>query len=803
MSFLKDLRYGARKLVRNPGFSAVSVLTLALGIGLTTTMFSIVYGAIWRGLPFERADQLMHLERNNLPADQQSLEVTLHDFNDWRAQQKSFAGLAAWSGGTVNLSGTEGPERFDGAWMSANAFQILREQALLGRTFRPEDDAPGAPLVVVLGHQVWQERYRGDRGIIGKTIRVNSEQAEVIGVMGPGFRFPFSHDLWLPRRDTLPAKRGEGPTLEVFGRLRDGVSMEQAQVEMGQIARRLALAYPESNKDVGAVIKPYDHEYIDEEPRQLLTVMLIAVFMVLLIACANVANLLLSQAAMRAKEVGIRTAMGASRGRIVGQFLTEPMALAVVGAAVGTGLAWVGVRLFNNAIASTQPPFWIDIRIDEPILLFVLAVTLFATVVSGVLPALRASSSNVHEVLKDESRGSSSFRGGRLSRVLVVFEIALSVALLVAAGLTIKSVTRLRNVDFGVPTDNVFTARVGLPEAEYPDSGSQVRFFEQLHQRLAEVPGVEAYALGSGMPGGVQVGGAQVAIEGKQYAAERDYPEARTATVSPGYFAAFQVRVEGRDFAPQDRATTEPVVIVNRSFARAHFGEQSPVGRRIRLGGPESTEPWRQIVGVVPDLYMDGPENEEPAAVYTPFAQTPQRFMTVILRGRGEWGALTRPVRDRVAALDPDLPIYFVSSLQGRIDEDTWFYRVFGTIFMVMGFVALFLAAIGLYGVMAFNVSRRTREMGVRMALGAQPADVTRLVLRQGVIQLAIGIALGSAVAYLLARGLRMILFQVQPLDPVVFGATLLVLAAAGVAASLIPARRATRVDPMVALRYE
>lgn len=802
MSLLKDLRYGARKLVRNPGFSAVAVLTLALGIGLTTTMFSIVYGAMMRGLPFPDGDRVVAVERNNPPRHIDQMGVTLHDFADYRAQARSFEGLAAYTGGTFNVSGNEKPERFDGSYMSANAFRLLRVQPLLGRTFRDGEDEPGAPAVVVLSHELWKHRFAGSRSGLGTTIRVNGEQAEVVGVMGPGFRFPNNQDLWVPLRRHLPASRVDEEQVQVFGRLKPGVDVDRATVELAGIAKRLAAAYPESNRDIGAHVKGFTETAVGKEPRALLLTMLLAVFLVLLIACANVANLLLSQAAQRAKEVGVRTALGASRRRIAMQFLTEPLAMAFAGAVLGTGLAWIGVRLFNNAIASTQPPFFIVIRIDAPILLFVLGITLFATLVSGVLPAIRASGANVNEVLKDESRGSSSFRGSWLSAVLVVFEIMLSVGLLVAAGLTTKSVTRLADMDFGVPTKTIFSARVGLPETQYRDSVAQIRFFNQLYPRLADIPGADAYTLTSNMPV-LGAGSDPVQIQGKAYASERDYPESNRISTYPGYFSTFQVKVEGRDFGSQDTETSDPVAVVNQTFATKFFGRQSPIGRRIRFGGEKTTEPWRTIVGVVPDMWADGTDNEDPQAVYLPFAQAPQRYMSVAIRTRGDPGALTQAVRERVAALDPDLPIYFVKTLQGRIDEDTWFYRVFGAIFMIMGFVALFLAAIGLYGVMAFSVSRRTREMGVRMALGAQPGDVVRLIVRQGVIQLAIGLVLGLVVAYALGRLLKIILFQVQATDPLVYATTLGVLAAAGIFASLIPARRATRVDPLVALRYE
>ena len=801
MSLLKDLRYGARKLVHNPGFAAVSVVTLALGIGLTTTMFSIVYGAMIRGLPFEHGERVVNISRSNPARDQNRMGVPAPDLADYRAQARSFEGIAAWNNGTINVSGSEKPERFDGGWVSANTFRLIRARPYLGRDFRDGEDEVGAPPVVILGYDLWRSRYGGDRSIIGRTIRVNGEVSEVIGVMAPRFAFPVSEKLWVPLRIKPAATRRDAEQYPLLARLKPGVSLEQANVELAGIARRLAATDPDVDRDAVPRAEKYT-DYIINEARGLLLTMLFAVFLVLLIACANVANLLLSQAAMRAKEVGIRTAMGATRRRIVMQFLTEPLALAAAGAVLGVGLAAVGIRLFNAAIASTDPPFWIDITIDGPILAFVLAITLFAAFVSGVLPAIRASGANVNEVLKDESRGSSSFRGGRLSKVLVVFEIALSMGLLVAAGMTIKSVTRLRNMDFGFPTRTIFTARVGLPETVYHDSAAQIRFYDELYRRLADLQGVESYTLTGMLP----VLGApeqSFAVQGKAYAEDKDYPQTHFITTYPGYFRTFNVALQGRDFSTADGANSQPVAIVNQTFARKYFGGQDPIGRQFRLGDSKSKEPWRTIVGVVPDMWNDGLENEDPQSVYLPFAQAPQRYVSVTIRPRGATGQMTAPVRALVSSMDPDLPIYFVKTLQERIDEDSWFYRVFGALFMIMGAVALVLAAVGLYGVMAFNVSRRTREMGVRMALGAQPRDVITLVVRQGMLQLSIGLVFGLGLAFLLAKGLKIILFQVTALDPLVYGVTIAVLVLAATAASLIPARRATRVDPMVALRYE
>lgn len=805
-TFQQDVRFGARMLIRNGGSTGISIVALALGIGLTTMMFSIIWGAVLRGLPVERPEQLVSIQRTNLAEGEDRLGVTLHDYEDWKSEQRSFSGLEAFYTGTINVSGIDRPERYDGGFLSAGVFDVLGVRPFMGRGFTAEDDRAGADGVMLLSHATWQTRFGADPAVIGRVVRVNAKPATIIGVMPEGFGFPNSEEVWVPlARDASAAPRGEGQWVSVFGRLRDGVTIDEASVEMAAIARRLETAYPETNEGISTAVRPYVKGFMGDEPIMMLYTMLGAVFMVLLIACANVANLLISRAAARSREVGIRTAMGASRIRVIRQFLTESFILSLAGAGLGLLVALIGIRIFNNAIAPTDPPFWIDIRLDAGVLLFVLAITALSSLLSGAIPAWQAARANVADVLKDESRGASSFRLGRISRALVVTEIALSAGLLVCAGLMLKSVTKLQTVDFPFATEEVLTARIGLPEAQYPDAASQRQFFADLLTRLQQLPGATGVGLVQSLPG-LGSPGSRFAVEGAVYPEDRDYPSTRTITISPGAFDALGVQLrQGRAFTEQDRDGALPVVIVNDEFVRRFFPDTDPIGRRIRVGGAESTEPWRTVVGVVPDLYAAGLEGDnDQQAIYTPLAQGGARFMSVAAHARaGDPLLLAQGVRDAVLALDADLPIYWVETLQKAIDDNNWFYMVFGTLFMVFGGVALFLASVGLYGVMSTSVRQRTREMGVRMALGARAGDVRGLVMRQGVIQLAIGLALGLTLALLLSSQLQMLMFELDPRDPVIFLGISAVLSATALTACLIPAIRATRVDPMHALRYD
>ena len=801
---LRDLKLGLRTLRKSPALTIVSVLALTLGIGLTTMMFSIVYGAMLKGLPFEDGDRILIVYRSNPELGNNRQSLPIQDFHDYRLQQSSFIDLGAYTSGTMNVSGTDRAERYQGSWITAGAFAMLGVTPALGREFLPGEDTPSGAKVAVIGHAMWENRFGSRPGAVGEVIRVNGVPHEIVGVMPEGFEFPASDGLWLPlQADPLATERGQGQFVETFGKLRPGVTIDQANADVQTIARRLATEYPATNEDftTGGAIG-FTERFIGDEPRGLLLTMLGAVFFVLMIACTNVANLLLDRAAHRSKEVGVRSALGASRGAILRIFLSEAFVLAAAGTVGGIVLAYYGIDAFNRAIVDTDPPFFIDIALHPPVLLFSVGIALLATLLSGLIPALQSSRSDIAEVLKDESRGSSSLRLGRISKALVVFEIALSCGLLVAAGLMIKSVTRAGSADTGFATSSVFTARVGFP-VQYTDTVAQRLFFEQLGERVAGLPGVAGAAVASGLPGAQQgLGRTSFAIEGKTYERANDMPETRAGSVSPGFFDALQIPLrQGRLLAASDRVDALPVGVVTERFVRQHLDGKDPIGMRVRLGTDSQAE-WITIVGVIPDLFVGDPEDPRPAILLRPFAQAPTAFAYIAARSSTAAPmALADPVRGVVASLNPDLPIYWPMTLDAAIAQQLWFVTVFGTMFMIFGFVALFLASIGLYAVMSFSVSRRVREVGIRMALGATARDVVQLIFRQGAWQLGLGLAIGLALAAGISRLLVVILFDVKPLDPMVFGAVTLTLALTGALACLLPAQRATRVMPSEAIR--
>ncbi|GMR13029.1 MAG: ABC transporter permease [Gemmatimonadota bacterium] len=804
-SLITDLRYALRMLVKTPGLSAVAILTIALGVGLTTHTFSIVYGSVIRGIDFDRGTALVNLSEDVPSQDRRGNGIPILDLIDWREQQTAFRGLGAFSMGTINLADEESrPERFNGAFVSASLFAQVDGVPILGRVFNPEEDAGTGEPVVILGYNVWQNRYAGDPDIVGKSVRANAKAATVVGVMPEGFHFPMQEEVWLPLNiDPLEAQRGDN-RVAVVGRLREGVSMEQADVQMQEISRRIAEAYPEANEGVGVWVQTFEDLIMPPEIVNVLWIMLGAVLGVLLIACFNVANLLLARALVRSKEVAVRSALGADRPRLIRQLLIEAGVLAVVGGALGVVIAYFGIDAFNASIADIDKPYWIDIRLDGPAVAFTLGITALAALVAGTLPALRASGGQVHDILKDEGKGSSSLRMGRFSTALVIGEIALSSALLVAAGMMIKSVINVNTVDMGFEGEHVFTARLGLFESDYPDDEARVRFFDRLVEELSAEPGVEAAGLTTNLPA---LGAARprVAIEGVTYADVTDQPFSSLINITPGYLDALSVpTLEGRDFGIQDRMGALPTAIVNESFGRKHFGSETPIGRRVRVG---EAQPWMTIVGLVPDIFIGaggGPLDTgvSPDQFFVPIAQqTAIRFVSLTVKTRGEPGLFAATARDVVARIDPDLPLYWVRTMEESVETATWVFLIFGSLFTTFGVAALFLAAVGLYGVMAFSVSRRTQEMGVRMAMGAGTGDVMRLILGKGMKQLGIGTVLGLLIGAAMVRPLATVFFDVNPSDPTVYAAIVLTLGLAGLVACLVPARRATLVEVVEALR--
>jgi predicted permease len=804
-TLLRDVRYGVRSLLKSPGLSIIAVLALTLGIGLTTTMFSIVYGALMKGLPYPDGDRIVTITRANPSRGINRQSLPIQDYFDYKAQQRSFTDLAAITSGTIYLSGTEKAERFDGSWITANTFDLIGVRPTLGRNFRAGEDAPSGEKVAILAYSTWKERYDGDPNIVGRTIRVNGDPTTIVGVMPSGFAFPNNDKIWLPlQTDPQVGKRGDGQFIQAVGKLRTNVSLDQASVDMATIAKRLSSEYKESNEGFTASTTLFTDNYIGKEPRQLLFTMLGAVFFVLLIACANVANLLLDRAAHRTKEVGIRTALGASRMAVVRQFLAEAMVLSAVATVLGVIVAHFGVAMFNRAITTTNVPFFIDIRLHPQVLAFTVVVAFVTTLISGAIPAIQSSRADINEILKDDSRGASSFKIGRISKALVVFEIALSCGLLVAAGLMIKSVTKMKTMDPGFSTTDVFTARMGFPSA-YTDTAAEWRFFDQVVERVSALPGVQSASISSGLPGAQQgYGGTTFGMEGQTYIKDKDMPNARSLSVSPAFFATLRTPiVSGRAFSLADRSDGLPVAIVNAAFVKKFFKTTDPIGKRIRTGGPDSKGPWMTIVGVAGDMFSGDPNEPMAPAIFQPFAQSHSAFVYIAARTAGAPMTLTPSVRTAVSGLNPDIPLYWVESLADAVSEPLWFIRVFGTMFMIFGFVALFLASVGLYAVMSFSVSRRTREVGIRMALGAQARDVVRLIFGQGALQLGLGMTLGLALALGISQLLKIVLFQVEPRDPIVFGGVSVVLVLVGLLACLIPASRATRVDPLVALRSD
>ena len=794
-----DVRYGVRMIVKRPGTSAIAIVALGLGIGLTTVMFSIVEGVLLRGLPFEGGDRVMSLSRDNLLRPDQKASVPVDDFLDWQARQHSFEGLAAYTDDSVILSGDSGfSERYDGVRVSPNTMSLLHVRPVVGRDFVDADTAPGAPAALLLGHGVWMSRYGGDPSVVGRTLQADGTPAVIIGVMPEKFAFPKDAELWLPLSTTAPVKRGAGPQVGVVGLLKRGVSSGHASTELTTIAAQLALEHPE-NQNTTASFGPFIERSIPARVRNTLVTMLGAVFGVMLIACVNVTNLQLARAMERAKEVAIRSALGSSRWRIVRQLLVEGLVLSAAGSLLGLAIAQGGTAVFMRAIADTRPPFWIDVRLDPVVLLFVAGITVATALVSSVMPGWRVARTDVNAILNDETRGTTGLRMGVFSRWLVVIEVTASCVLLIVSGLMIRSILATSRLDYPFPTKDVFWAHMTLLAGDRPSNALALEI-EQIEERVAHVPGVRAAALSTGLPG--DSSNTTLTLEGQPDQNGPDRPHAHRLVATPGFFRVMRVApVAGRLIAADDRAGQPPVAVVDQTFVTRYLTGGPTLGRRFRFG--DEKQPWLTIIGIVPDLAPPGQSNPPPATAYVAMAQSPVENVSLLAWTANDPVSLTAPIRAAVAEINDRLPITGANSVAAQLWKDGWALRVFGGLFLVFGFAALVLASAGLYGVMAFSVRRRTQEIGVRMALGASRGRVLRMVLWQGIWRVAAGVALGLVPGWFVGTLMRALLEHVEASDPVVHTATVVTLLGAGVLACFVPALRAASVDPLTALRRD
>jgi putative ABC transport system permease protein len=814
MTLLQDLKFAVRLLIKDRWFTAVAVIALALGIGVNATVFTFVNAVLIRGLPFNDPDRILVVGTRDGRARDRG--VSHLDFVDWRAATRTFSGLAAYSGQTMNIS-DEGraPERYQGPYQSANAFSLVGQQPLIGRDFLPEDDRPGAAAVVILGNGVWKNRYGGDPTVLGRTIKVNETPATVIGVMPEGFKFPTGADLWMPLSQTpqlLEQKRDARNTLDVFGRLADGVTLAQAQAEMNTIAGKLARDYPDTNKDVSARVMTFN-DRVNGGPIKLIFLSLMgAVGFVLLIACANVANLLLARSASRAREMSVRISLGATRWRIVRQLLVESVLLSIISGLLGLALASVGVRLFDAATQDVGKPYWIQFTMDAQVFAFFAAVCLGTGIVFGLAPALHVSKTDLNEVLKEGGRsGSSGMRARRWTSVLIVAELALTLVLLSGAGLMMRSFLNLYRLDVGVETSHLLTMRLNLPNQKYPTPERRRIFYDRLDQRLAGLGGIQAATITTNVPLG---GGFPrlLSMDGKEPLAGEQPPTVTQVTIGSRYFETLGLKVlRGRAFDELDGTAGHDSTIINQRFASMYFGTDDPIGRRIKLrvDGPQSpgTPPpeWVTIVGIAPTVRQrmePGDDVPDPVA-YIPLRGHAPSFMMLLIRAQRDAASLTSLARDEVRAIDPDLPLFGVLTMDQQLAQQRWSFRIFGTMFVIFALIALALSAVGLYAVTAYSVSQRTQEIGVRMALGAQTAQVMWLILRRSIVQMTIGLTIGIAGALGVSRLLSSVLFQTGSRDPILLMAIVSLLIGVSTAACVWPARRATRLDPVNALRNE
>jgi len=805
-TLLTDLRFAARTLRKSPSFTALAVLCLALGIGVNTTIFSVVNGALLRPFPFEDPDRLVMLNGTYPKNGWDDAGLSYLDFRDWQAGSTSFTQVAGYDWRSLTISDGDEPERLAGGSVTWNLFPMLGIRPQLGRGFRADEDQPGAEKVVLLSDELWGRRFNRDPAVVGRSIRVNDEPRTVVGVMPPRFKFPENNELWVPLTPLMHATPRNARGISVIGRLKPGVTLEQASAEAAAIAKRLEAQHPVENRGWGGRAADLRERFIGDETSLVILTMMGAVSFVLLIACANVANLMLARATARHREIAVRAALGAGRARIVRQLLTESVLVALMAGAVGVPLAYVGLKLIDASIPPEDAlPYYIHWAVDGQTLAYTLAVSLLTGVVFGLAPALQASKSNLQEALKEGSRGSGAgARRSRLRSTLVVAEVALSLMLLVGASLFVRSFMNIQGAKAGFDTAPLMTLRFYLPGDRYDSTSAKTQRVEDILRRVEALPGVQAAFASNLIPLGGGGNGGNVVVEGRPVEAG-DEPKIFWAGVTPHLFQTIGVPlVSGRTFTDAEGFDSSRVAVVSEALANKLWPKANPLGQRFRFADDTSNH-WLTVIGVARDFqYAQLDDREVDPAAYLPYPyHGAARNTGLTIRTAGDPTAVTAAVRREIRASDPALPVFEAATMNKVRETSYWQYGLFGWMFSVFGGIALFLAAIGVYGVIAYGVSQRTHEIGVRVALGARGRDVLRLVVGQGVALALVGVAVGVLGAFGVTRLIASILFDVSPSDPLSFAGVAVFLTAVAVVASYVPARRAMGVDPIVALRSE
>jgi putative ABC transport system permease protein len=810
-TILKDSRYAIRQLLKHRAFSLIAILALALGIGANTAIFSVVNAVLLRPLAYPAPEQLVSLWGTNPLNDIPKESASYPDYADWRAQAQSFQAMGGFAQTTPILTGGEGePERLPGAYVMGDFFTALGVEPALGRKFVAEENETGKNRVVILSHALWQRRFGADPKIIGQQIVIGGNPHTVVGILSANFQDPVpgatkTVQLWLPlaASDQMRQSR-RSDFLNVIARLKRGVNLEAARAEMKGIAVRLEKQYPDTNTQWGVIVQPL-HETLTGDVRPALIILLSAVAFLLLIACANVANLLLARASSRQREIAIRAALGASRGRVVRQLLTENVVLSLCGGGLGLLFAWWGIQALL-ALSPGNIPRLGSISIDRDVLFFTLGVSLVTGVLFGLVPAFTASRPDLSNTLKEGGRSAAESAGGRrLRSALAVAEIALSLVLLVGAGLLIRSFLRLQEVRPGFNPQHLLCVDLSLPSAKYKEDQQSVNFFDQLLGALAQQPGIQSAAVSEGLPLGGGAGFIAFSIEGRLLSRTDRTPDAETRVVSPDYFRTLQIPLRSGRFLNERDVTGAPdAVVVSETLVKKYFPGQDPIGKRLTFGDPQAKDAeWYTVVGVVGDV-RGVSLNEEPyGQLYTSYRQTPRRALTLTVQTAGEPNTMLGTVREKIWALDRQQPLYNVRTAEQVLEKSIARPRFNMLLITILASVALVLAAVGIYGVISYSVTQRTHEIGVRMALGASAADVLKLVVGQGMLLAGMGVGLGLLAAFAVTRIMTTLLFGVTATDPLTYFGLALLLGIIAFLACYIPARRATKVNPVTALRAE